>query len=46
MKLGIYTASPPQLLLDLAAMAEQSGNQRLRRVWLSNYVRVTDERRR
>lgn len=46
MKLGNYTSNPPGLLLELAAMAEQSGNERARRVYMANYLRLTDERRR
>jgi len=46
MKLGNYTSNPPALLLELAAMAEQNGNERARRVYMANYLRLTDERRR
>lgn len=46
MTLGNFTACPPRLLLQLAEIAEDNGNLALRRVWLANYVRITDERRR
>jgi len=46
MLIGNYTSNPPELLLELAAMAEQNGNERARRVYMANYLRLTDERRR
>ncbi|MCU6709299.1 hypothetical protein M6D81_11335 [Paenibacillus sp. J5C_2022] len=43
-KVADYIGNPGRLLLTLADMAE--GNEKLRRVWLANYCRVTDERKR
>lgn len=46
MTLGNFTACPPRMLLQLAEIAEDNGNYKLRRVWLANYIRITDVRRR
>lgn len=46
MLIGNYTSNPPALLLEMVAMAEQRGNERARRVYMANYLRLTDERRR
>ncbi|ANY67684.1 hypothetical protein BBD42_15330 [Paenibacillus sp. BIHB 4019] len=39
-----YAKTPHLMLLDLAEIA--AGNDRLRRMWLGNYFRVADERKR
>jgi len=40
-----YAGAPHRMLLELADIAELSGNDRLRRMWQANYLRMTDERR-
>ncbi|WP_154665824.1 hypothetical protein [Paenibacillus pinihumi] len=47
MKLAIdYVGRPNSLLLDLADIARERGNERLRRIWLRNYFRRSDEMKR
>ncbi len=47
MKLAIdYAGRPTNMLLDLADMAREAGNDRLRRMWLRMYLRRTDEMKR
>ncbi|MCD9024371.1 hypothetical protein [Cohnella silvisoli] len=36
-----FTNIPPRMFLELAEMAEANGNDRMRRVWIANYLRVT-----
>lgn|GEM_PF-4854720 len=42
MKIGEFTENPARLLLELADMADRAGNERMRRVWIANYLRVTE----
>ena len=43
--LSDYRANPAGALLELATQAAEAGNERMRRVWLANYLRVSDVRR-
>lgn len=44
MKLAIdYAGAPHRMLLELVYIAES--NDRLRRMWQANYLRLTDEKR-
>jgi len=41
-KLTEYNGNPAAALLELAEMAREAGNDRLRRMWLANYLRVSE----
>lgn len=38
-----YVGRPAAMMLELVDLAE--GNERLRRMWQANYLRLTDEKR-
>ncbi len=40
---GDLTLSPVRMFLELADIAGRAGNERIRRVWIANYLRVTEE---
>jgi len=42
MKLTEFSGNPAAALLQLAEMACEAGNLRLRRMWLANYLRVSE----
>jgi hypothetical protein len=39
-----YVGKPATMLLELVDIAEARGNDRLRRMWQRQYLRMTDER--
>ncbi|WP_337102399.1 hypothetical protein [Paenibacillus sp. YIM B09110] len=39
-----YVGRPAAMLLELVDIAEARGNDRLRRMWQRQYLRLTDER--
>lgn len=41
-----FVGVPQQMLLELAYLAEESGNSRLATVWQRQYLSLTDERKR
>lgn len=40
MSIGDFKTCPPRMFLELAEIADVNGDDRMRRVWIANYLRA------
>jgi len=39
-----FAILPARMFLELADIADRAGNERMRRAWIANYLRITEGR--